>query len=70
MNNEVKIIPIPLARPEDNKTILLPIAEPNSIETILLNDSWDDTIFQIENDINNNDSDSWDDIIFQIENDL
>lgn len=51
MNNEVKIIPIPLARPEDNKTILLPVAEPNSTETMLLNDSWDNTIFQIENDL-------------------
>lgn len=70
MNNEVKIIHIPLARPEDNKAILLPIAEPNSTETILLNDSWDDIIFQIENDNNNDDSDSWDNTIFQIENDL
>lgn len=68
----MKIEPLPNANPNDCEIIPIPLADPKSAGTILLNsDEWDDIIFAIENDLNDDiKEDEWDEITFAIENDI
>lgn len=68
----MKFEPLPNANPNDCKIIPIPLADPKSSGTVLLNnDEWDDIVFAIENDINDDfEEDEWDEIIFAIENDI